>query len=309
MSEEIDRAVRRYRDELSAEVELAERDLDEIEDHLRSLTEELREGGLPTAAALAEACRRLGDPRPLAREHARVRSPFGIRLSRLRAWSAAALLMPFLVSSALSDPANPHGLLELVLGAALVAALVARLSWARPLIVGALVPSIAWLAFAVWVVDAPARLEAQAACYLGALFILLPWRLGEITRSALPLVLLGPAYGAAAIVFDLQLTRPDGTTFGQTTAIVAFAGVLLGAGGALLRARWAALAAAAAALALSGSTLRIWPLEPRLAHGGVFRVMLLASLALGALASAAAAALAWRHARSTLGNLEGLRKA
>src|ERR1700735_2503737 len=87
-----DEDIARYRAQILAEAELSRGELDEIEDHLRSLAADLREHGTPSGEAIALACQRLGDPRDLAREHARARSRFGARLSRARAWSAAALL-------------------------------------------------------------------------------------------------------------------------------------------------------------------------------------------------------------------------
>ena len=97
MKDEVEQAIEHYRARLAAEAELARGDLAEIEDHLRTLIDALREDGLPAGEAIVEAARRLGDPRQLAREHARVRTPFGAKLSRARAWSACALLLPYLV--------------------------------------------------------------------------------------------------------------------------------------------------------------------------------------------------------------------
>ncbi|NVB77954.1 MAG: hypothetical protein HOV81_06120, partial [Kofleriaceae bacterium] len=90
---DVDEEIVEYRKRLRAQGELAERDLDELEDHLRELTCELRNAGMSAAEAVTEAARRLGDPRQLAREHARVRSRFGPPLSAGRAWSAAALFV------------------------------------------------------------------------------------------------------------------------------------------------------------------------------------------------------------------------
>ena len=98
-----------YKRELVAEAELARGDLDEIEDHLRVLATELRDRGMPRIEATIEACRRLGDPRAVAREHARVRSPFGARLSKLRAYSAVALIAPILIQAARGDPGFQFG--------------------------------------------------------------------------------------------------------------------------------------------------------------------------------------------------------
>lgn len=76
----IDEAVGRYRELLAGEVDIGRAALDEIEDHMRSLVADLRATGMPTANAITEAAERLGDPREVAREHARVRTSFGAKL-------------------------------------------------------------------------------------------------------------------------------------------------------------------------------------------------------------------------------------
>lgn len=96
---EIDAAVAAYTAELQAEAELGRAEVGELEDHLRATIGDLREHGLPASHAIAEAARRLGDPRAVARESARVRSPFGAKLSRARAWSIVALMVPLLASA------------------------------------------------------------------------------------------------------------------------------------------------------------------------------------------------------------------
>src|SRR5450432_659801 len=132
MSED-DQVISQYRNELVAEAEFARGDLDEIEDHLRVLAHELRDTGMPRAQAIDEACRRLGDPRSVAREHARVRSPFGAKLSRARAWSAAALIVGLVVLTRYQhgDPGPALGI-QLKLAIVIALVLAARLSWARP---------------------------------------------------------------------------------------------------------------------------------------------------------------------------------
>src|ERR1051325_3500616 len=93
---DVERAVETYKERLAAEAELAPRDVAEIEDHLRTLIEDLRATGVPLGRAIEQAAEGLGAPARLAREHSRVRTPFGARLSRLRAWSALALILPMI---------------------------------------------------------------------------------------------------------------------------------------------------------------------------------------------------------------------
>jgi len=73
----IEDAIAEYRAELLARAELAASDLDELEDHMRAVIDEVLASGAAIGDAIGEARCRLGDPASVAREHARVRSPFG----------------------------------------------------------------------------------------------------------------------------------------------------------------------------------------------------------------------------------------
>jgi len=303
-----EQTIARYRAELTAEAELARGDLDEIEDHLRALYGELRDAGLPRAEAIAQACRRLGEPRALAREHARVRTPFGTRLSRTRAWSAAALLAPFAVEAVKAarhvGMASPYGI-ELLLVVLVLAALVARLTWARPVILGSLVMMLAWNAIVIAGTPVPFSLEVDGlcACGAGALAFLVPWRHGELAPAGIALALLAPAYMGGATALSFFLTAPGGILLANPLSVVAVAAVLAAGAGVVLRARWAAFAAALAALALAGTTSAFWPLEMRIPSMAVWRLLILGSMMLGSLSAAAAAVMCWRTARSRLGTL------
>ena len=243
-----DETIDRYRAEMSAEAELARGDLDEIEDHIRALAAELREHGVPPAEAIALACRRLGDPRQIAREHARVRSPFGPQLSRMRAWSAAALLgAPALwaLPREIESPHAPAMLVACVIAwLGVIAALALRWRWARPVALGFVASNCL---FALPRAIMFGQLDVYMVALAGAIAFLVPWRRGEITRAGAALVLLGPAYDAASrgvIMFGSHafVANPCG--------VLALGLVVVAAAGVVLRRRWAIASALAAAIAL-----------------------------------------------------------
>ena len=263
-----DRAIEHYRAELQAEAELARGDLAEIEDHLRSLIDELRAGGLPAGEAIAEAARRLGDPRQLAREHARVRTPFGARLSRARAWSAVALLAPLFylqLCATVRYGWTAHAALELALSAGVLVALAARLPWARAMVLGVLFTIVGW--DVMWLAGGGGgtHLGLELLASGGALAFTIPWGRHELSPGALALALLGPAYAAAATIMQLQITWADHTVVHPPWGPLALAGVLAAGAGAVVRGRWAVAPCMLAAGALVLATAQMWSLTVRLA--------------------------------------------
>ena len=308
--DDVDAAIEAYRLELAAEAELAAGDLDEIEDHLRELIAELRAAGRG-AEAIAVARRRLGDPRAVAREHARVRSPFGARPSRLRAWSAAALLAPMVVWWAWTAA---HGAgawsrlgMEAGLAAVLVVALAARLSWARAFLLGQAVASTITMALGLWLWPwARTQVALQLVAYAGVAAFLVPWRRGELTAAGAALALLVPAYTGASMVVAFKITGTSGDLFCPTAASIALIAALAAGAGLLLRARWGCVAAAACAIALASTAHRIWDLRWRVPHPVAERLLVVGLVVGGAVAAAGAAVLAWRDARSGVGTLRGL---
>jgi len=293
----------RYRRELVAEAELARSDLDEIEDHLRTLTDDLRAGGMAGAVAVTEAARRLGEPRQLAREHARVGSPFGARLSRTRAFSVIALLVPALVWSAIETVPYTGWwsifTLELGFGLVLAGAMAARLGWARPILLGGMVFALGQnLTMLPWFPGVAMWMVWQA----GMVAFLMPWRRGEVTTAGVGLALEVWPFLAAANVYLFVSTAPDAWALAAAPTI-AIAATIAAVCGHVLRARWGAIAAWVASLALVVSAGMVWDLGMRFDHGEVIRVGLLAATVLGAVASAASGLVAWRTARSTLGTL------
>lgn len=302
---EIDDAIARYREELAAEAGLPERDHAEIEDHLRTLIDELR-ATMPLAEAIALARGRVGDPRAVAREHAQVRTAFGARLSRARAWSAVAMLVP-MQALAMWRLLDQHGRLAdwtiyafgSVLAAGMLAALAARLTWARAFVLGGLPFMILWnvAGLVMWPHQPYAALEL--ALNVAALACVAPWRRRELTAAGVGLALLtGSYYGAIWMLANLAPDAPIGR--------IAVGAVLLGGAGAVLRARWAAPATLAAAALLAAGVAMAWDQGPTTAHPTLFLALLLVCQVTGAAGAALAAALQWRHARSTLGTLRGL---
>ena len=301
---EVDEAIEQYRHELVAEASLARGDLDEIEDHLRALIDELRQHQ-PLAVAIAVARTRLGDPRALAREHARVHGSFGPPLSRWRAVSAVALLVPLLAQGLYHMPlsalvATPHGL-ELLAGVVLAIALIARRGWARPVL---------FAGAALWAVPLTVELAYYPVnplwlgCHLGIAAFLAPWRRREVTRASVALALQVWAFVAATVVMGFTISTRGGEMELVTPAArIAFAAAALATAGGILRARWSALCSLAAVGALAVSIQQLAGITFRFPNGGVYQLMTFGLLASGAIASLAAGVLLWRHARTRLGSL------
>ncbi len=305
---DIDSAIAMYRLQLVAEAELARGDLDEIEDHLRTLAAELRATGLGAAEAVAEAARRLGEPRSVAREHARVRTAFGAKLSRARAWSATALFGLILIGCA-TDLLPFDGLwrvtgIELGLGCLLAVALAARLSWARPIVLGGaaffLLPAI------MWRVISPGFGVLTLSCWAGLVAFLAPWRRGELTASGFALALQVWAFGAAVYALGFQISTPDGIHHASFGAIAAFAAAIVAVAGGVLRARWSAIASAGSALSLGAVLVELAPLHFRMSHADLFQVATVTLISSGAVAALTGTVIAWRGARSTFGNLRAI---
>jgi hypothetical protein len=302
---EIDTAIEAYRAALVAEAELAQGDLDEIEEHLRSLCDELRATGMPAAEAVTEAARRLGEPKALAREHARVRSPFGAKLSRARAWSAVALMLVILVGDALFISRHAAWSLtlfrstlgiEFAFGVVLAVALALRLTWARPIIFGG--AAFITIPSAFWLLESPTPNPLWLACHAGAVAFLWPRRRGELTPASYALVLQVWAFFAATHAFDFQSFAP--------AARIAFLAAIVATAGGIVRARWGAIASAVSAVSLVVAMVELWPLQLRFPHSDLFQVVISGMLASGVCAAAIGALLAWRGARSSLGTLRSV---
>ncbi|HEY1552848.1 MAG TPA: hypothetical protein VGG28_33695 [Kofleriaceae bacterium] len=273
---DVEKLVAKYRIEIAAEAELARGDLDEIEDHLRTLVDDLRERGMPLAEAVETAALRLGKPRELAVEHSRVRTAFGARLSRARAWSAAALLAAATIYMA--DRGLSRGLLtipalHLVAWLGVIAALAMRRTWARALAVGIVVPTLlvqlvhlvelATASPSAFGLDTITALTIKAgvgggecgelvmtcALMVAALVFVAPWRRSELSRRGVAAALLGLSYvgGLGALMFyadlpDAIVANPLGS-LALVAAIVAIVGVVRSAA-------WASVAALIAGCAL-----------------------------------------------------------
>ena len=294
---DIEAAVAAYRRELVAAAELARGDLDEIEDHLRALALELRDDGMPVAEAVAEAARRLGDPAELAREHARVRPTFGARLSRGRAWSAAGLLAIVLgiIVVRLPDSSgmwtNMHVVLELGLGGLLIVALVARLSWARAVLLGGVGTSVVLMVLLTTLAP-EASVEPANFLLFGIVAFLAPWRRRELSTPGWALVLQVWAYGTAVIA----------SSWFPGFAIVASMAGILATGGIILRARWSVVFAGISTIGVVGACVQLAAMP----YVSVYWSALLVLLATGAVAAVASAVLQYRTARSRLGTFEAV---
>ena len=298
---DVDQAIEQYRKQLVAEAELAETDLDEIEDHLRSLTEELRDRGMPAAEAVTEAARRLGDPKRLAREHVRVRTAFGTKLSRARAWSAALLVVPAMAwtFSRLVEFGMSRFLGEAGVCVLLGLALVIGRSWARPLLLGwfafLLVPNlmVAGYDFGPYVLAWNAAVVA----------FLLPWRRGELTPAAWNLVLQVWTFCATSLA-TMFVTFDD--SVGTVIPFICVLTSLLAIVGSTVRAKWSAVMSGASAVLLVASLAVtsgdfLWSI---LVSGRDAYVIGLVGT--GVVTAGLGAWLSWRTARSRMGTLSYL---
>ncbi len=303
---DVDAQIEEYRRQLRVQGELAESDLDELEDHLRELTNELVTAGKPAAEAVIEAARRLGDPRPLAREHARVRSQFGVPLSAGRAWSGAVL---FVFPLALFFGQH-YGEFELSLSAwfesmgawlatgaivAITIALAARMTWARAVVLGVTLHCLTirllmpWPLYPhMWIVD------------LAVLAFVMPWRRNESSPAAIKLALQAWACHSALAALALAASRHDEDvrSLGCVLGTVALLGAAAACIGTVRRARWSTIATVVSTLALFSAlhTLSMWPFTV----GDSLQIQLgaFAQLGSGAIAGTIAAFLGWRTTRS-----------
>lgn len=299
---DVDEAIAEYRRRVQAEAKLAESDLDEIEEHLRELTDDLRTAGMPAAEAVTEAARRLGDPRQLAREHARVRSPFGAPLSAGRAWSAAILLVVPLVMAIVhiartpGPPLPSRFWLDMGLFALSVGALAARRPWARAAVLGATASGVTHALALPLLVQLPAdpRYFIWLIGDLGAFAFVMPWRRKEVSLPAITLALQASAYsaGGLSVVFTEETMA--------MLAVVSAAACI----GTVLRARWSAIASAVSALTLFIMVGELCMWRSELSSELQLFVFVLANFGGGAIAATVAAILAWRTTRSTVGTLQ-----
>ncbi len=304
---DIDEAVAAYTRELVDEAEIAKGDLDEIEDHLRALTCDLRERGMPATVAVTEAARRLGDPRVVAREHARVHPAFGAKLSRFRAYSAALLLVPMLAYMAIvivprAGLASQPGV-QLVLGAFLAVGLVMRLSWARPILFGGLAFCVVESAVTTYMFPNVQNLPWLVG-QLGILAFVMPWRRRELTAAGWALALQVWGYVVATFCLMFVYTDSDGSYLMiAPIGMVAAGFAVLATCGTVLRARWSSFASVLSAVTLAVTLSELWGL--RVGFGeSFFYLYIVGSVASGMLAATASAILSWRTARSTLGTFQ-----
>lgn len=301
----VDDAIAQYRRQLEAEAELAESDLDELEAHLRDLAEELRTAGKPALEAVAEAARRLGDPRELAREHARVRTPFGSPLSRSRALSAATIFVIPLIVGMLTFIGAPNISMRVwfELGAlgVVAIALAARVTWARAIVLGATLQSLALLLLAPAAPD-----PLYLMCEVGVLAFVAPWRWNEISTAALALALQIWAYGAAAVLLTLQFTAGENgdVLLGPTCATITLICTATGCVASVLRARWSAFASALSAIALFVACGELFMMNFRFDNAFSWQLYLFGAVSTGAVAATVAAVLSWRTTPSLRGTLK-----
>jgi hypothetical protein len=299
--QEIEKAIAAYRRALVAAAEVASADLDEIEDHLRTLTAELRERGMPAAVAVAEAARRLGEPAEIAREHARVRTPFGGKISRGRAWSAAGLLAVlvgwFIVDlTSSSGPVLPGLVIECVLGGVLIGGLVAQLSWARPIVLGSMLCSAIDCGVVAMFGPDGLGFPPSGLLHIAIVAFLFPWRRGELSLPGIALALQVWAYGASKVA----------AAGAVELAWVALGATMLATIGIVLRARWSVAFSTIGAIALTGSVVQLAVAPYPVLFATVFWTAMVVIVAGGVVATTASALIQLRTTRSWLGTLEAV---
>jgi hypothetical protein len=271
-----DAAIATYRAKLAA-AGVSAADLDELTEHLGALTEELCATGLAPADAVAEAMRRLGEPRCIAREHVRVRSEFGPKPSRLRAWSAAVLLLAgfgpavySLLEYALFR-AGPipdlTGEQLIVLGVViapwvlLVVALARRAPWAPAVVLGALLPILVGVyasggaapstsggspGFALGVFST----VAFPACAL----LVLPWRRAEITLRSVAAMLFTCSIFVFPSQTELVQIGSDASVASGLTMVFAY----ICAVSAVMRAPWLTFVGTCAVVTALTTVVAAW---------------------------------------------------
>lgn len=325
---DIDDAIADYRAELLASAALDEAEIAELEDHLRELIVELRGTSATTAAVIARARQRLGEPRAVAIECARVRTAFGTRIAPARAWSAGVLLAGLTAWTAWQYLARA-GLVsrigaEIVLGAILIAGLCARRVWPRAVLFGHAISMTLTCIPGLWLWHDPTGGVAfSLAAFAGVAVLLAPWRRGELTAAGWALAAWSIAYaGASYGVFEAIMHRGLILWFLPTSPItlgpnaigahalipaLAMIGVAIAALGTVVRARWSALAGACTAALLALTLIGVASVGdtgfPTVdAQHGVS----LAVIATGLVAAIAATILGWRGSRRGIGDVRSL---
>jgi hypothetical protein len=317
--ETLNAAIATYRAELAAEATLRADDLDEVEEHLRALVADLRTAGAAPDVAFAEAVRRLGDPRAIAREYAHVRPTFGATLSRPRAWSAVVLLAAMLIFDIVIRDLEVLSLFWPVLMATMVG-LAARRTWARALALGWALFVISDSLFWVWsfhgvVVPTwypPPLAEAVQLKHMAPRFFLMasvgmaafliPWRRGEMSQAGWALALLAVAYVGVDNAYGMSPTPAEiGDLF--HAGVLALCCFAVGGLGLVLRARWGS-----AVLCLGAAAVLPSVVQRSFEQGGWYISLMHhdATSLVAIVAMLAAARLSWRTARPGRGTLRGL---
>jgi hypothetical protein len=195
--------------------------------------------------------------------------------------------------------------INLVIATAVMLGLLARTSWARAILVGAL----SWLMVDRAIGWAGAGLPAdrleivRIACLAGAFVFVVPWRRRELAAPGYAIALLAWAYHGANVVSSFQLSGPDQLPLTDLAGSIAFFATLAAGLGVLVRGRWAAVASIAASVAL---VIAYTELRTRTFHTAtptLSAFLWLGAVLAGAAAAGIAAILAWRTSRGSLGTL------
>lgn len=185
-------------------------DLDELIEHFESVVDAELETGSDLDNAIATALARLGEPATIAREHARVRSTFGPKPSRVASFSAVVALIAATIIS--RSDGSLDLLNDFIVGltvwrtAALVALLAFRSPQAAAYLFGATSCELGlWLTNGLHtgLIDGDARATAQMILLVGACVVLGSHRptrwfvaTAALAWTITAAMLYGPALGA-----------------------------------------------------------------------------------------------------------------
>ena len=276
-----------YQVELDAEAELARHHHPEHDGKLRSLVDELRTAGAVAAARLAPP---------------QIRTPFGVPLSRVRAWGAAALFVLAIVLgwTAYDPTVNGYFVLDVSIDAVLVIGMLTRRTWARAALAGLvgwnlLELGMWWLASdQLWITPIGGAIFGIEGAILA---LTMPWRRGEISLAGYALALVTVMYtGAITATWALSAATPFDPLLGDVARLAA----LCAAVGIVMRARWAAAFAT-----LSGVILVIAATGLGIDMSHPFPQVMSIVLILGAVAAVACTTISWKTARNWRGSLRG----
>ena len=230
---ELEGELNAFRAELERE-SVAAASIDELVEHLREIVDARVAAGDDVASAIQTARDRLGDPKSLARECARVRSTFGPKPSRSVAWLLVGLIATFYaLVLGINVQIAQNGQFRIAI--IIVIALALRSPHAVAFVLGCAASTSLWLARAIvylwgdwWTNDEARSLILMLA--LSIAVIVLIAKSTRLTRASLGLAALGfalygtnaGALGEWALTYVRELELLGNLLIGIAIAMTAF---------------------------------------------------------------------------------------